>query len=235
MDDDTGNGARAEPSDFELEMETLPAWRTERRHVRPLTAAAGLALLAAVVVIANLSGAGAASQEMAADGSPTAAATLVPGPLILQMPNPATVANPPACALAPTLDAIGFYLVPAFGEAPLWLSGFDDSDPRVVHFYKVPPRLLTPQGWVWRVLLVTNLRYAGPVTVTGNGPGGSLLFTQDGQTAMTSLTLDTRTPASVLNGWGDWETYIYLPGPGCYDVRASWPGGGWRLTFSAGR
>lgn len=236
MDDDTENGAEAAPSDFELETATLPARQTAHRRVKPLTAAAGLALMAAVVVIANLSGAGAASQAVTGDGPPTATAfegsqTLPP----LLTLDPATVDTPPRCALTPALDTIGYYLVPAFGGAPLWLSGFDNSAQRVVHFYKVPPRPLTPRGWIWRVLLVTNLRYVGPVTVTGDGPSGPLLFTQDARTVMTSLTLDTRSPASVLNGWGDWATYIYLPKPGCYDVQAMWPGGGWRVTFSAGR
>jgi len=237
MDDTPKHEAEADRLDFELEPLAPAQWATTRprRRVRPLTAGTGLALVAAVVIVViSLRGVGGTSQG-AAGGWPLPTAT--DGALAaLQVvtPNTVSVGPPPTCAPEPAPDVITYFAEQAFGGAPLWVSGFDDPGQRVVHLAGALPRLLTPRGWVWRVLLVTDLRYPGPLTVTGDGPAGPLLFVQGAQ-AVTALALDTRAPGWEFNGWGDWVAYIFLPGPGCYGVRASWPGGGWRVTFAAGR
>jgi hypothetical protein len=243
MDDDSEHDAEVGRPDFELEALTplaplAPArWRParSRRRVRPLTAGAGLALLVAVMVVAvSLHGADATPQDAATTRpapTPTDGALAV---LPVVTPNGVSIGEPPSCSLGPAPDTVTYFAQHAFGGAPLWVSGFDDAAQRVVHLEGPLPRLLTPRGWAWRVLLVTDLRYLGPVTVTGDGPGGPLLFAQ-GTQAVASLALDTRAPAWTFNGWGDWVAYIFLPGPGCYGVRATWPGGGWRVAFAAGR
>ncbi|HEY6541132.1 MAG TPA: hypothetical protein VIZ18_09350, partial [Ktedonobacteraceae bacterium] len=52
----------------------------------------------------------------------------------------------------------------------------------------------------------------------------------------TSLALDTRDP-TVVNRPGNWVEFpggLDIPKAGCYYLQANWPGGSWRITFSAG-
>lgn len=237
-----------EGDDFELEMpDPLPRRRNSRPHSRPprgrwrvgpLTAlAAGALLLALVLVLSVLS--------MANAGQPPAPTVQAP-PVVYQTPtipagwatpNPTTIAPPPRCPPTVGAQIVEYLLAPALGVAPLWLSGFDQGSARpVVHFVSQLPRQYTLRGWAWQAIFATDLGYAGPTTISGGSVDGhgDVAFGQ-GESVVSTLMLDTRAPQSRMVTWGEWQMVIYLPGPGCYYVQARWPGGGWRVTFAAGR
>jgi hypothetical protein len=56
---------------------------------------------------------------------------------------------------------------------------------------------------------------------------------------MVNFTIDPQQDQGL--DWSDdgaskwWNGTVYLPGAGCYTLKASWPGGGWMATFAAGR
>ena len=209
-----------------------------RWRVGPLTALAiGALLLAVVMVLSVLS--------MANGGSPAMPTTHVP-PLDFQAPtipagwatpDPAAIAPPPSCPPTVGTQTIDYLLSPALGEAPLWVTGFDEVAVQpVVHFVSNLPRAYTLRGWAWQAIFTTDLGYAGPATVSGGSLSGhgEVAFGQ-GTSVASTLVLDTRAPASRMVSWGEWVMAVYVPGPGCYYVQARWPGGGWRVTFAAGR
>ena len=152
-------------------------------------------------------------------------------------PDPTTIAPPPSCPPTVGAQAVEYLLSPALGVSPLWVAGFDQGTTRpVVHFESLLPRTYTLRGWAWQAIFATDLGYDGPTMVSGgslSGQGG-VAFGQ-GSSIVSALVLDTRAPASRMVSWGEWLMDIYVPGPGCYYVQARWPGGGWRVTFAAGR
>lgn len=247
---DRGGGAPMEGDDFELEAPDLPQRPPQRRRrpdaargqrrVGPLTAAASGALLLALVMVLTV--------LRAATAEPPTTPTLQVPPIVYHAPtvpaawatpDPASIAPPPSCPPTSGTQTIKYLLAPALGVAPLWLAGFDQATTQpVVHFESRLPREYTLRGWAWEAIFATDLGYAGPATVSGGSLGrqgqGEVVFGQ-GSSVVSALVLDTRAPASRLVSWGEWVMAIYVPGPGCYYVQARWPGGGWRVTFAAGR
>jgi hypothetical protein len=51
---------------------------------------------------------------------------------------------------------------------------------------------------------------------------------------MPLLVLDPHNPSTTDLGWAQWPIYVYLPGSGCYSLKARWPGGMWQISFAAG-
>lgn len=208
------------------------------RRAGPLTALAiGALVLAVVMVLSVLS---------TANGGPSATPTAQLPSLDFQAPtipagwatpNLATIAPPPSCPPTVGAQTIDYLLSPALGVAPLWVTGFDQATAQpVVHFVSNLPRAYTLRGWAWQAIFTTDLGYAGPTTVSGGSLSGhgDVAFGQ-GTSIVSTLRLDTRAPASRMVSWGEWVMAVYVPGPGCYYVQARWPGGGWRVTFAAGR
>ncbi len=233
-----------EGDDFELEAPDpdsdplrRPVVARGRRRVRPLTALAIGALLLAVVMVLSVLSAG-------NGGRPTTATAQLPPdfqaptiPASWATPDPASIAPPPSCPPTVGTQTIDYLLSPALGVAPLWVAGFDQATAQpVVHFESLLPRAYTLRGWAWQAIFATDLGYAGPATVSGGSLSGhgDVAFGQ-GSSIVSTLTLDTRAPASRMVSWGEWVMAVYIPGPGCYFVQARWPGGGWRVTFAAGR
>jgi len=106
----------------------------------------------------------------------------------------------------------------------------------------------TPYGWPAPIGLVLLSEYGGgPVTLSRWDPRtgyplwfGFITAGEWGtpQHVVPAFVLDPAHPPVPAGGWTAGETfwygYAFLPGAGCYVLAASWPGGGWRVTVSAG-
>jgi hypothetical protein len=237
-----------EGDDFELEtpdpLQRRPGWFSRRwgsrgRRMGPLTVMAAIALLVALAVVAKALGV-ATTPHAATPPTPAPPLVNYDTPTVLggwATPNLGGVAPPPTCPTTQGPPATKYLLAPALGVAPLWVAGFDQATARpVVHFQSRLPRVYTPRGWAWQAVFATDRSASVVATISGgslDGHGG-LLFAR-GSSVASALMLDLRSPASQLASWGEWVTAIYVPGPGCYYLQARWPGGGWRVTFAAGR
>jgi hypothetical protein len=238
--DDQHDGFEMQRMDFSPRAPASRAVRAGRR-VAPLTLGAVCAGLAALLVLWSVLDASGHASRGATHGAPNT--TSMPNlavptiPSGWSTPNPATVALPPVCQTSDVPHTIEYLIAPAFGGTPVWVTGFDEATAHpVIHFESLLPRQFTLRGWAWEAIFVTNRAYTGPVTISGGSVDGrSPVLFGVSDTPGPALALDPRSPASQLGDWGEWATYAYVPGPGCYYVEARWPGGGWRVTFAAGR
>ncbi|HEY7984739.1 MAG TPA: hypothetical protein VID73_11260 [Ktedonobacterales bacterium] len=183
---------------------------------------------------------------------PLAAPTAVPGaagtPALGPAPASCGAEPPPLTPGGPPLWG------EAIGRAPVLLGGFigpyatmplGPAASTMAYGWKAPH---TQYGWPAPIGLV--LRAAnppGPVTLAGwdvrTGHPLWFGFITAGQwgppaRVVPSITLDPAHPAVPAGGWtGEerfWYGYAFLPGAGCYVLSATWPGGAWRATVSAG-
>lgn len=183
---------------------------------------------------------------------PLAAPTAVPGVVAGRTPAQA----PASCGGQPA--ALTFLGPPwttqAIGHQPVQLSGFDGPYPTA---RLGPEAAANAYGWTaphtafgWPapigVALVPNVQ--GPVILSGRDlqTGYPLWFglveagVWDAPLQVTPrLTLDPAHPPVPAGGNAAtavfWYGYLFFPSAGCYTLTASWPGGGWRVTVSAGR
>jgi hypothetical protein len=178
--------------------------------------------------------------------------TALPGGVPALGPAPARCAGPP-----PALTHVGPPQADsAVGRTPVWVGGF--SGPYAT--LRLGPAAsanafgwaapYTQYGWPAPIYLVLQAPsvVAGPVTLAGWDPrdGHPLYFgfVQAGvwgapTQVVPAFTLDPAHP-SIPAGGADgtvyfWYGYAFLPGAGCYTLAASWPGGTWQVTVSAGQ
>lgn len=177
--------------------------------------------------------------------------TVVPGATGV----PALGAAPASCAgPPPALTRAGPPQWRAVGSAPLWVGGFTGSyatlrlGPTASANSEGWAAPYTRYGWPAPILLVLQSGFAEPVTLSGWDlrDGHPLWFgvVEAGvwgppRQVVTPFTLD---PAhmSIDAGGSDetgafWYGYAFLPRAGCYALAATWPGGSWQITVSAGR
>jgi hypothetical protein len=165
-------------------------------------------------------------------------------------PAPASCAGQP-----PALTQVGPPAAnSAVGRAPVWVGGFTGPyatlrlGPTASAFGWAAP--YTRYGWPAPIYLVLQSQsgLAGPVTLAGWDPrdGHPLWFgfveagvwgapTQ----VVPAFTLDPAHPSIPVGGADTtgtfWYGYAFLPSAGCYMLAASWPGGTWQVTVSAGQ
>ncbi len=163
-----------------------------------------------------------------------------PAPAELTPSDPAALAAlPRQCADGAGASAsLVYYGSPALGAYPVWVTGFDgDAALPAVHFGPQFYRAYTPAGWAWRILLVVPPGYEQAITVRAGrqSDGASLTLETDPPAgAAAALALDPRQPHWRIEGWSEWPAWVFLPAAGCYYLEAHWPGGAWRLSFTAG-
>lgn len=105
----------------------------------------------------------------------------------------------------------------------------------------------TPYGWPAPIGLVLRSGFAGPLTLSGWDPRtdhplwfGFITAGEWGppKNVVPAFVLDPAHPSVPAGGWTAGETfwygYAFLPRAGCYTLAATWPGGGWQVTVSAG-
>ena len=189
--------------------------------------------------------------------TPPPAKTFVAGastPTIIATPQPALSPSPtikapaplglaPNCSASPAPKNIApAYFAPAVGDAPAWAVGF--AGPHATLLFGENHTMYSwvqydQHGWEHKLLWVLGPSFAGRVTIHGANlaDGTPLWMSADNvPDTATSLVLDTRDP-TVVNRPGDWVEFpggMDIPKAGCYYLQANWPGGSWRITFSAG-
>lgn len=169
---------------------------------------------------------------------------------------PALAPAPTSCGGAPPSLTAG---VPphggwAIGRAPVLLGGFigpsatmplGPTATTMAYGWMAPYSLY---GWPAPIGLVLNADISGgPVTLSGWDPRtgyplwfGFVVAGEWGapKHVVTAFVLDPIHPSVPAGGWTSSETfwygYAFLPGAGCYTLAATWPGGAWRVTVSAG-
>lgn len=166
----------------------------------------------------------------------------------------------PARCLNGTLPALTRVGPPAFGLAvghtPVWVAGFTGPYPTL----RLGPNArantwggwsapYTQVGWPVPIGLEVPAGFTGQIHLSGwdahDGPSRSMQFgliqasgggpPSDVETTYTlDLTHPTIPPGGEDHTGVFWYGYAFLPGAGCYTLTASWPGGSWSVTISAG-
>lgn len=180
-----------------------------------------------------------------------------PAAVFTPLPPPPLAAAPETCpssAMTPLIHVGPPSFGAAIGYAPVWLAGFTGANPTLrlgaaasasAYGWDAP---YSQYGWPAPIGLVVAPGYAAQVTLLGRdvetGQTVAFGFVEAGvwgaPTFVTpAYTLDTGHP-SVPAGGSDptgvfWYGYVFLPHAGCYDLAATWPGGSWRFTVSAGK
>ena len=159
-------------------------------------------------------------------------------------PNPPRVAAklgpPPANCTGPAPDprrVVRLY-GSLTGERPVWGGIYARYRPEHQAFYASDaPR--TRFGYRIKVLWVVHPRQKAPVTVEGRAlaTGDPVYFDVGGTgSPEPSAHLDPDEPGTVPeHDWKEYPSYLFFGRAGCYDLEASWPGGGWRRVFGFGR
>lgn len=100
-------------------------------------------------------------------------------------------------------------------------------------------------GWGHKLLWVVATHVQGAVTIHGmNLQTGIPLYPDaeyaEASSTPTALILNPSDPTVVSQDanrddqWTQFPGGLTVPGAGCYELSAIWPGGGWHLTFAAG-
>jgi hypothetical protein len=183
---------------------------------------------------------------------PLAAPTALPGGFGVPALGPA----PTSCGGEPPALTPGGppHWGQAIGRAPVLLGGFIGSyatmplgpaASSMAYDWTAP---YSPYGWPAPIGLVLQSGYGGgPVTLAGWDPRtgyplwfGFIVAGEWGapQHMVPAFVLDPTHPSVPAGGFTAGETfwygYAFLPGAGCYTLAATWPGGGWQVTISAG-
>jgi hypothetical protein len=171
---------------------------------------------------------------------------------------PALGPAPASCeGLEPALTHVGPpQAIGAVGHAPVWVGGFTGPYATLRLGSAASANAFgwassyTQYGWPAPIYLVLQLQLglAGPVTLSGWDPrdGHPLYFgfVQAGvwgapTQLVPAFTVDPMHPSVPAGGTDEtgsfWYGYIFLPRAGCYRLAATWPGGMWQVTVSAGR
>jgi hypothetical protein len=237
---------RAEPAErddnFEFEENVPAAGAAGSRRRRGAAVALALALIVTLLLALALHDSGAEQQVIVA-ASPSASVFSATPALLTSTPPanalaPAPVRCPAQGTASASLGQITYYATPAYGISPVWMLGlYSEQQQRIVHFERYPPLPYTAQGWRWRILMVSAPGYSGLVTLSGAQMGGAAptpLLMDAGSGLKPLLTLNPLDPTTRGQRWAEWPIYVFLPGPGCYQMSARWPGGNWQITFAAG-
>jgi hypothetical protein len=182
--------------------------------------------------------------------------TVIPSPYPSPTPiAPAIGSVPTTCPPGPPLVAFDpTNTVPGVGGKDVWLvapfylgasGGSNLGHGATVELGTHSPSEYTLAGWPVQVMVFVQVDQTQPITLTGHDlrTTYSLWFSADANNpgaideAAPLATIDPSSVASSTSDgiWKIWFGVLYLPGAGCYQLQASWPGGGWTVTFAAGR
>lgn len=168
----------------------------------------------------------------------TATPSPTPTPLVASAANLGPV--PLNCLPGPTprnVDPAEFG--PGVGGSPVWAIGF--AGPHATIHLKgwTKDPSLAQYGWDYKILWSVGPNYTHPVVLHGGllSAGTPLWFQIGDQPPVTAPVLDPKHPGTPTGsdvGWAEFPSYLLIPKAGCYYLKASWPGGSWRITFAAG-
>jgi hypothetical protein len=250
MGNDTSPGTGDNSDNFDFEVQPLSWAGAGSRRWRRI--AAGILIVLAIILAFDLALYGPSASSTAQSSSPTPDASNVAATR-LALPQPTSTV--PISALKPvpsscpatssigtataTLGEMTYYADPAFGSPPVWMLGLNGDPTRhVVHFVeRYPPLFYTPNGWRWRILVVSAPGYTDGLTLSGQETGGgttAALYMDTGSGLTPKLVLNASRPITKGLAWAEWPIYVYLPKADCYQLNAQWQGGSWSIYFAAG-
>jgi hypothetical protein len=191
--------------------------------------------------------------------APRLTPTTTPFPTAAPIPTAALVApflgSAPTDCPSSTANSLPVVGIPnqgtyAVGGPDIWVGGFEG--PLAVMSIT---RDTTDQysQWGWPVAIALDLKdpFHAPVTLVAHdsatkSPLWWAFAVNDGYVVaaiytvpVATVTIDPQQNQGL--DWSDdgvskwWNGTLYLPGAGCYTLRASWQGGSWTATFAAGR
>jgi hypothetical protein len=251
----------AQQPDFEVEVSDISSANTAdhqppaqparitrlspRARTRRVIIAACALLLAVVVMVGSISSIRDRVLALVTGPTPTATfpptATLMPPPVTPTpvLPSQPLGAVPQNCqpGMAPQVfDPRDFR--PGIGGGPVWVTGFEG--PRATLSVDPSPQNYTAYGW--GATIIVALDTAQPITATLQGvsvsTGFPLWLNFSFLFSETTIGMDfsSGNPSQHSDGhWASWIGYLYIPAAGCYQLKATWPGGQWQVNFAAGR
>ncbi len=182
--------------------------------------------------------------------------TPLPTTVIRTPPAPPLALAPASCAAtAPALMHVGPpQWGAAVGQAPVWLAGMSGAYPTLrlgreasanAYDWSAP---YTQFGWPAPIGIVLRGSFNQQVRLTSwnvsTGEVASFGLVQAGDWGAPSRVAQTflLNPSDpVIPAGGEdstgvfWYGYAFFPQAGCYTLDATWPGGSWQATISAGR
>lgn len=98
---------------------------------------------------------------------------------------------------------------------------------------------VTPQGYASRIVWLIAPSFIEKVTVsmTSRASGRAVSFWWEGNNVPGPGGAPVLDPSTYSRGSGEWARYLsvaYLPSAGCYEIRATWRGGGWHFLIAWG-
>ena len=125
------------------------------------------------------------------------------------------------------------------GGSDVWLVAPFSGPRATLHLNWLLPSGYTQYGWPVPVQVLVKVGFAQQVTLSGSDLRTRYplwLAASPYAPAEPVISLDPAgLPSSTSDrAWSIWFGILYLPGAGCYMWRASWSGGGWTASFSAG-
>jgi hypothetical protein len=214
-----------------------------------------LMLLVAVLLAGPLSGSREAPELSRAPASPTLTDIFLPTDTVSSSLPPTPIGSLPVPTPLPDRFAVRtLYPAPARCSVqlpvltqdgpPFWGGAIGPAASTMAHGWSAPH---SPYGWPAPIGLILRSGVTGPVTLSGwdmrTGYPLWFGFIAAGEwgaphQVTPTFTLDPADPTVPVGGWTNseqfWYGYAFLPGSGCYTLTASWPGGSWRITVSAG-
>jgi hypothetical protein len=159
-------------------------------------------------------------------------------------PAVTSTSSPPSPSPQPTLtgqptedcpppsrrEEIADFIAPAAGGSPVWA-----VMATTLSFSDVQQGALTSYGHAYKVLWVVEKDYPGKVSLSGSSMNGNPLWFQIDQEAVTDypvLTMNNPSIPAQHPGFAEFPSYLYIPAPGCYFLKAYWDGGNWRVDFT---
>jgi hypothetical protein len=168
------------------------------------------------------------------------AATTTP-PTVFPVATPPPLETMPSnCTPGPILHQIFPRIEPGIGNAPLWVFGFGGTQPVI----RIDPRedtYMAPYGWYWKIIWEVGPHFLSMITLRGENArtGAPIWFHLLNGPIATSAVLDPQHPNHPVpaagEGYAEWGSAIFIPVAGCYQIKATWPGGQWSFPFAAGR
>jgi len=185
----------------------------------------GLAVAIATAA-SGCSKSGSKSSPTATDEQPMVAPTLAPAPTSCAGPKPHR-------------EKVSPDLAPLAGQRPVWAGFYAPLDVKsgALHLPTDTPR--TSNGWRIKTLWAVAEDQQGLVKVRGDDiKTGAVVRFKVGEAAIsTTGVLDPRKPGTVTAAGEprEFPSYLYFAASGCYELHASWPGGGWKMVLGFGR
>ena len=202
-------------------------------------------LLGVCVAACTPTGPAPTSSERAGRGSPTASSSVRTGinasPEILaptQSPSAMGAAPKDCPGPEPKAQTAADFIGPVVLGPPLWAGVYGTYD-AATNSYSAPDAPLTEHGWRIKILFLLEPAQDSAVDLVGqgvHGTEGAVLFAIGGAKPSAMATFDPENPGIPIqnDGWREYPTYAYFPSPGCFQLRATWPGGGAELGFGIG-